>query len=113
MASVTAPYTFDELTPSSFLVRSGEIHARRPAVIDGERTLTYAELADRCRRLTGVLAGLGVQPGDRVAALCSNSSVLLELHQAVPMSGAVLVALNVRLAKAEKRIPPITACGGS
>jgi fatty-acyl-CoA synthase len=101
MASVTAPYTFDELTPSSFLVRSGEIHARRPAVIDGERTLTYAELADRCRRLTGVLAGLGVQPGDRVAALCSNSSVLLELHQAVPMSGAVLVALNVRLAKAE------------
>jgi acyl-CoA synthetase (AMP-forming)/AMP-acid ligase II len=98
---VTAPYTFDELTPSSFLLRSGEVHGDRLAVVDGERTLTYAELTDRCRRFTGFLAGLGVRPGDRVAALCSNSSVLLELHQGVPMSGAVLVALNVRLSKAE------------
>ncbi|HEX5088361.1 MAG TPA: AMP-binding protein [Nocardioides sp.] len=101
MAPVAAPYTFDELTPSSFLARSGEVHGDRLAVIDGERRFTYAELADRCRRLTGVLAGLGVRPGDRVAALCSNSSVLLELHQGVPMAGAVLVALNVRLSKTE------------
>ncbi len=51
--------------------------------------------------LTGVLAGLGVEPGDRVAVLATNSHVLLEMHYAVPMRGAVLVPLNIRLSAEE------------
>src|ERR671928_64882 len=43
----------------------------------------------------------GVFPGDRVAALCSNSSAMLELHNGVPWAGAVLVPLNVRLSAEE------------
>ena len=92
-----AAYTFAPLTPTSFLARSATVFRDRVAVVDGDRTFTYAELHDRSLRLTGVLAGLGVGPGDRVAALCTNSHVMLEMHHGVPLRGAVLVPLNIRL----------------
>ncbi len=92
-----ADFTFAPLTPSSLLQRSARAFADRLAVVDGEVRLTYSEFADRCRRLTSALAASGVQRGDRVAALCTNSHVMLELHQAVPARGAVLVPINTRL----------------
>ena len=65
--------------------------------IDGGRT-TYAELADRVRRLAAVLTDeLGVRPGDRVASFAFNSSRHVELYFAVPLVGAVLHTVNVRL----------------
>ncbi|MFG1945316.1 acyl--CoA ligase family protein [Nonomuraea sp. NPDC048826] len=96
-----APFTFTPLTPSAFLERSGTVFRDRIAVIDGTRRFTYGEFLDRARRLTGALADLGVGPGDRVAALCVNSHVMLELHNGVPMRGAVLVPLNIRLSAGE------------
>lgn len=96
-----ADFTFTELTPTSFLRRSAAVYAGRTAVVDGELRLTYAELHDRCRRLTGALAAVGVEPGDRVAVLAPNSHVLLEMHHGVPMRGAVLVPLNTRLSHQE------------
>ena len=69
--------------------------------MDGERRFTYRDLSGRCRRLAGALAGQGVGHEDRVAALCANSHVMLELHNAVPMLGAALVTLNTRLSADE------------
>jgi len=83
-----AEFTFAPLTPASFLDRSAAVFADRTAIVDGERTFTYREMSDRCRRLTGALATMGVGHGDRVAALCTNSHVMLELHHAVPLRGA-------------------------
>ncbi|GCD90011.1 acyl--CoA ligase family protein [Nocardioides sp. LS1] len=96
-----ADFTFTELTPTSFLERSAQVYADRTALVDGDLRLTYGELAGRCRALTGVLADLGVGPGDRVAVLASNSHVQLEMHHAVPLRGAVLVPINIRLSPAE------------
>ena len=81
-------------------------HARtcfgaRIAVIDGERTITYSELADRCRRLAAGLADLGVQRGDRVALLSANGHRYLEAFFGLPAAGIVLVPLNTRLAPVE------------
>ena len=81
-------------------------HARRcfghrVAVIDGDRTITYHELADRCARLAAMLADLGVQQGDRVALLAANGHRYLEAFFGLPASGIVLVPLNTRLAPAE------------
>ena len=81
-------------------------HARRCfgdriAVIDGERAITYAELAVRCDRLAAGLASLGVQPGDRVALLSANGHRYLEAFSGLPASGVVLVPLNTRLAPNE------------
>jgi fatty-acyl-CoA synthase len=96
-----AEFTFAPLTPASFLDRAAAVFAGRTAVIDGERRFTYREMAGRCRRLAGALAAAGVGRGDRIAALCTNSHVMLELHHAVPMAGAALVTLNTRLSAEE------------
>jgi fatty-acyl-CoA synthase len=92
-----ASFTFAPLTPTSFLERSAIVFGDGTAVVDGERRFSYADLHQRSLALTGALAELGVEPGDRVAALCTNSHVMLELHHGVPMRGAVLVPLNIRL----------------
>src|SRR6266702_5340249 len=96
-----ADFTFAPLSPVVFLDRSRQAFADRIAIVDGERRYTYAEFADRCDRLSNALSEAGITSGRRVAALCVNSHVMLELHHAVPRRGAVLVSLNVRLAEAE------------
>src|SRR6185312_4065369 len=58
---------------------------------------TFADLAARSRRLANAVAGLGVQPGDRVATLAWNGYRHMELYYAVSGSGAVLHTLNPRL----------------
>jgi fatty-acyl-CoA synthase len=97
---VSAPeagLSFEPLTPLHFLERSARVFPKRVAVVDGDRSFTYATLRDRVQRLSGALRGLGVEPGDRVAVLAPNTSLLLECHYSVPTAGAVLVALNTRL----------------
>ncbi|MBV9206291.1 MAG: AMP-binding protein [Actinobacteria bacterium] len=96
-----AEFTFAPLTPASFLDRAAAVFAGRTAIIDGERRFSYRDMSGRCRRLAGALAALGVGREDRVAALCANSHVMLELHHAVPMAGAALVTLNTRLSEDE------------
>ena len=88
---------FTPLTPLDFLRRSSEVYPGKPAVVHGERTYTYREFAERCRRLASVLAALGVGRGDTVAVMAPNVPALLEAHYAVPGLGAILNALNYRL----------------
>ena len=57
-----AGFTFTPLTPSAYLDRAAWVFRDRTAVVDGERSFTYAEFADRAHRLAGALLGLGVQP---------------------------------------------------
>jgi fatty-acyl-CoA synthase len=96
-----AAFTDIPLSPALLLERSASAFADRVAIIDGGRRFTYREFGDRAHRLAGLLADAGVQPGDRVAALCVNSHVMLELHNGVPMAGAVLVPMNIRLSVGE------------
>ncbi len=67
------------------------------ALPGGTTRVTYAELADRVLRLVTVLQDLGVQPGDRVGSFANNSSRHVELYYAVPLAGAVLHMVNIRL----------------
>ncbi|MBW7849812.1 MAG: acyl-CoA synthetase [Rhodospirillales bacterium] len=85
------------LTPLDFLVWASRAYPRKTAVIDGERRFTYSEFAARCRRLASALAGQGIVRGDTVAVLAPNIPATLEAHYGVPMLGAVLNALNIRL----------------
>src|SRR5829696_1401245 len=90
-----------ELSPVSFLRRSAYVYPDKVAVVHGERRTTYRELDERCNRFASALRGAGVGPGDRVAFLCPNIPPLLEGHYAVPLIGAVLVAINTRLSPDE------------
>jgi fatty-acyl-CoA synthase len=58
---------------------------------------TYRELRQRVQRLANTLTGLGVRPGDTVAVMDWDSHRYLECFFAVPMIGAVLHTINVRL----------------
>ncbi len=98
-----APVHLTPLTPLAFLERAQDVFAERVAVVHGERRVTYAELGARVTRLAHALRAGGVGPGDRVACLLANTPELIEAHFAVPLAGAVLVALNTRLAQAEVR----------
>jgi fatty-acyl-CoA synthase len=71
------------------------------ALIAGDCSVTYAELADRARRLANGLRTLGVAKGDRVAWLGSNHPAFLESLFAAGLLGAVLAPVNHRLAEAE------------
>jgi fatty-acyl-CoA synthase len=84
------------LTPLSFLRRTAAVYPDKAAVIH-DRSYSYRELAERVRRLAAALAGRGIGEGDSVAVLAANTPALLEAHYAVPLLGAVLNALNIRL----------------
>jgi fatty-acyl-CoA synthase len=88
---------FAALTPVSFLRRAARFFADRIAVIDRDRQLTYAEFDRRCRRLASALAKAGVGRGDTVSIVAPNVLACLEAHYAVPMLGAVLNPINIRL----------------
>src|SRR3954463_10877307 len=85
------------------LRRARQVGAGRVAATCGEVSLTYAEMWERCRLLVGALHGLGVGRGDRVAVVSPNCHRYLELYQAVPGAGMVIVPLNQRHADAELR----------
>ena len=102
-ASQVPDWCFASLTPTAYLDRSAVVFADRVAVVDGALRWTYREFADRCLRQAGMLAGLGLEPGDRVAVLAPNTHVMLESHYGVLYAGMVLVALNTRLSASELR----------
>ena len=85
------------LTPLSFLARSATVFPNLTSAVYEGRHSTWAETYARCRRLASFLAGKGIGVGDTVAAMLPNVPAMNELHFAVPMAGAVLNALNIRL----------------
>ncbi|MFB3089413.1 MAG: acyl-CoA synthetase [Acidiferrobacterales bacterium] len=88
---------FTPLTPLSFLARSAAVYPAKTAVIHGGTRFDYATFYARCRCLASALAGRGIGLGDTVAVMAPNVPALLEAHYGVPMCGAVLNALNIRL----------------
>ncbi|SFW86694.1 long-chain-fatty-acid--CoA ligase [Amycolatopsis australiensis] len=91
------------LTPLSFLHRSANVHPGKPAVVYGEDVWTYREFAAKVEQRARMLRAAGVRPGDRVAYLMPNVPEMLAAQFAVPLAGAVLVAINTRLAPEEVR----------
>jgi fatty-acyl-CoA synthase len=91
------PANFVALTPLSFLKRAAQVWPDKTAVIHGEQRHSYRDFYARARRLAGALARRGVGVGDTVAVMAPNIPPLLEAHFGVPMIGAVLNAINVRL----------------
>ncbi|MCK7543570.1 long-chain-fatty-acid--CoA ligase [Marinobacter bryozoorum] len=85
------------LSPVSFLRRSATVYPEKTAVIDDDMTLSYRQLLERSTRLASALANAGIGHDDTVAMLCPNSHEMLEAHYGVPMGGAVLNTLNIRL----------------
>jgi fatty-acyl-CoA synthase len=91
------PANFAQLTPLSLIQRAAHTYPDQISVIHGTKRFTWAETYARCRRLASALNARGVGIGDTVAIMGSNTPEMYEAAFGVPMCGAVLNTLNVRL----------------
>src|ERR1700741_87353 len=91
------PANYVPLTPLSFLERSAAVYPNHVSAVYEDREFTWSQTCERCRRFASYLADHGIGEGDTVAAMLPNVPAMNELHFAVPMAGAVLNALNIRL----------------
>ncbi|MDH3231994.1 MAG: AMP-binding protein, partial [Alphaproteobacteria bacterium] len=91
------PANFQPLTPLTLIERAAGIFPDRVAVIHGERRYSWAETYTRARRLGSALSKRGIGVGDTVAIMSPNIPEFYEASFGVPMCGAVLNSLNIRL----------------
>jgi len=91
------PANYQPLTPLIFLQRAAEVMPDHPAIIHGSHQTTYRTFYTRSRQLASALTSSGIARGDTVSVLLPNVPAMLEAHHGVPMSGAVLHAINTRL----------------
>ncbi len=66
-------------------------------VYKGEKRFSYKEFHQRVKKLANALTDMGVKKGDTVAVMDYDSNRYLECYFAVPMIGAILHTINVRL----------------
>jgi long-chain acyl-CoA synthetase len=83
------------------LAHAKKVSGTRQAVACGETRYTWDEFDLRTDALARGLASLGIQRGDRIAVLMLNCHHYLELYYACARMGAVIVPLNIRLARPE------------
>jgi len=76
-------------------------HGNRTALICGEQSLSFTELAGRVARAAGAFAALGVRPGERVLLLMRDTPDFAVAWLGAVRAGAVAVALNEKLSDAE------------
>ena len=88
---------FTALSPISMMRRAASIYPDKLAVVYGERRLYWGEAYRRCASVAAALTRRGIGRGDTVAVLSANLPEMFEAHFAIPMSGAVLNAINMRL----------------
>ncbi len=88
---------YASLSPLNFIERAAFVYPEHIATVQGPVRRTWAETYARCRCLASALKGRGIGLGDTVAVMLPNLSEMFETHFGVPMMGAVLNTLNVRL----------------
>ncbi len=92
-----APANYVPLSPLSFIRRAAAVYPNQPALVYSGATYSWSETYTRCRRLASALAARGVRRGETVAVMAPNIPAIYEASFGVPMLGAVLNTLNVRL----------------
>jgi acyl-CoA synthetase (AMP-forming)/AMP-acid ligase II len=71
------------------------------ALVDADRVHTWAQVDERARRLAAVLAGRGLEPGERVMVIARNCIEWPEISFGLAMAGLIAVPVNIRLAPDE------------
>ena len=95
------PASITQLTPLLLMERAADVFPDKVAIVYRDRRLTYRQFKDATTRVGRALLASGIGSGDRVAYLMPNLPELLIAHIAVPLVGAVLVAINTRLSGSE------------
>ncbi|KAI3462264.1 hypothetical protein Pfo_018927 [Paulownia fortunei] len=92
-----SPPNSSPLTPLGFLERAATVYADCPSIIYNSTTYTWSQTYHRCLKMASSLSSLGIRRGDVVSVVAPNVPAMYELHFAIPMAGAVLNTVNLRL----------------
>lgn len=94
--SATKMPTIPATDITSFVLEHASEHADKAALIDGPsgRTITYGELDNATQALAGGLAGIGVEPGDRVSMYMPNLPEYAVIFHGTIRAGGVVVTAN-------------------
>ncbi|EPS62843.1 hypothetical protein M569_11943, partial [Genlisea aurea] len=85
------------LTPIGFLERAAVVYGEGVSIVYGSTVYTWRETHRRCSKLASALSSLGIGRHDVVSVVAPNVPAMYELHFAIPMAGAVLNTVNLRL----------------
>ena len=88
---------FEPLTPIDFLKRSAKVFPNYISVISENKKFTWGQTFKRCNLLASALAKYKIKTGDVVSIMAPNTSAMYEAHFGIPMIGAILNAINIRL----------------
>lgn len=88
---------YSPLSPLTFIERAAAVYPERCAVIYNETRRSWSETYRRSRRFASALRQHGVTTDDTVALMLPNVPAMYEAHFAIPMAGAIIQALNIRL----------------
>ena len=88
---------FVPLTPLTFLERAKDIYPNYEALVYEDRKYTWLNIYKRCTQFASALEKIGITKGDTVSVMACNTPEIFEAHYSVPMTGAVLNTINIRL----------------
>ena len=88
---------YSPLSPLTFIERAASVYPERCALIYNDTRRNWAETYDRCRQFADALRQHGIAADDTVALMLPNVPAMYEAHFAIPMAGAVINGLNIRL----------------
>jgi len=76
------------------ITRGAAVHRDAPAVIQGDRTLSFGDFHRRVDELAAGLAGLGIGRGERICVLAQNDAAYLDLYGACARQGIIAYPIN-------------------
>ena len=88
---------FIPLSPITFLERVKDVYPDQEALIYGNKKYTWKQTYDRCTKFASALEKQGIGLGDTISILAANTPELFEAHYSIPMTGAVINTINIRL----------------
>ncbi len=91
------PANYAPLSPMDFIRRSAEVYPTHTAIVHGKVKRDWATTYERCKKLASALTKRGIKKGDTVSVMLPNVPAFVEAHFGVPMTGAILNSLNIRL----------------
>jgi len=91
------PSNFIPLSPITFLERAKDVYPDYNAMVYGSRKYTWKQVYERSTQFASSLEKQGIGLGDTVSVLAANTPELFEAHYSIPMIGAVINTINIRL----------------
>ena len=85
------------LSPVTFLKRTADIFPNYTSIISENNKFTWESTFTRCKLFASSLKKRKIKKGDTVSIIAPNSSAMYEAHFAIPMIGAVINTINIRL----------------